>query len=206
MAHPLLKTLRSMVGAALLVSATTCGGDDTTGQQLDWGSVTINVRTTGTDFPVGYMVHVATQSQGVAPNGTVFFNNVPTSRQTVSMSNIPSNCTTEQSSQSVTVPPGGTVIASFTFTCVGNIGSVSVTTTTGGTDPDDGFAVSIDAGAGTAIGANETITIPDLAVAGHSVELTGVATNCTVAGDNPRNVIVTFGSFSAATTFDVTCT
>jgi len=79
-----------------------------------------------------------------------------------------------------------------------------VTTTTGGTDLDDGYTVSIAGGAGTAIGASATITIPDLAVATHSVELTGVATNCTVAGSNPRNVDVTFGS-GAATTFDVTC-
>ena len=205
-----LKTLKSLVGAALLVSVTTCGGDstgpDNGGTLQDPGSVTVSVSTTGSDIdPDGYTAAIGGTSMNLPVNGSVTFSSVSAGSATVTLGGVAANCTPSPgTSQTVTVPSGGTVTATFTVACVVNVGSLSVTTTTGGTDLDDGYAVSIGGGAGTAIGASATITIPDLAVGTHSVELTGVASNCTVAGSNPRNVDVTFGS-GVATTFDVTC-
>ena len=208
--NPFLKTLKSLVGAALLVSVTTCGGDstgpDNGGTLQDPGSVTVSVSTTGSDIdPDGYTAAIGATSMNLTVNGSVTFLSVSAGSATVTLGGVAANCTPSPgTSQTVTVPSGGTVTATFTVACVVNVGSLSLTTTTGGTDLDDGYAASIGGGAGTAIGASATITIPDLAVGTHSVELTGVASNCTVAGSNPRNVDVTFGS-GAATTFDVTC-
>src|SRR5206468_11210039 len=48
-------------------------------------------------------------------------------------------------------------------------------------------------------------TFTGLSVSSHTVELTGVATNCTVTAPNPRTVAVSDGA-TAATGFVATCT
>ena len=84
-------------------------------------------------------------------------------------------------------------------------GSIAVTAATAGDNIDaDGYTVAIDDLAGRAIGVNATETFTNLSAGAHEVTLSGVAANCTVAGDNPRTVTVTAGS-TATTTFDVTC-
>ena len=84
-------------------------------------------------------------------------------------------------------------------------GSIAVTAATVGDDIDaDGYAVAIDDFAGRPIAVDGTETFTNLSVGAHVVTLSGVAANCTVAGDNPRTVTVTAGA-TASTTFDVTC-
>jgi predicted CXXCH cytochrome family protein len=84
-------------------------------------------------------------------------------------------------------------------------GAIGVTTVTTGDNPDaDGYAVTLDGNVAGNIGVNEVLIIPDLAVATYSVGLTNIAANCTVAGDNPRDVPVTAG-LTANTQFDVDC-
>jgi dipeptidyl aminopeptidase/acylaminoacyl peptidase len=70
-------------------------------------------------------------------------------------------------------------------------GSLEITTSTSGSDPDaDGYLVAIDDGSPAAIGANATLRHDNLAPGTYSVRLTGIAANCTAAGDNPRSVSV----------------
>jgi TolB protein len=52
---------------------------------------------------------------------------------------------------------------------------------------------------------NGSLTLSDAAPGGHSLTLAGVASNCTVAGDNPRTVQVTAGA-QVSVTFTVSCT
>ncbi len=61
--------------------------------------------------------------------------------------------------------------------------------TTGNDLDPDGYSVSVDAGPGQALGTNGTITITT-AAGDHIVELSAVANNCVVNGDNPRTVTV----------------
>jgi hypothetical protein len=85
-------------------------------------------------------------------------------------------------------------------------GSLEVTTTTSGPDPDvDGYTISIDGGAEVALGADATLRRDDLGAGEHSVRLSGVAGNCTVEGPNPRTVTVTAGQ-PTSLTFVVSCT
>jgi len=55
------------------------------------------------------------------------------------------------------------------------------------------------------MGANASRTVTDLSAGAHSVELGGVADNCTLSGDNPRTVTVTAGQ-PTAVAFSVSCT
>ncbi len=84
-------------------------------------------------------------------------------------------------------------------------GGLEITTTTSGLEPDaDGYAVSIDDQAETPIGANATLERGGLESGGHSVRLGGIASNCTVAGENPRSVSVPSGEI-VTVTFQLTC-
>lgn len=84
-------------------------------------------------------------------------------------------------------------------------GSLEVTAATSGPEQDaDGYALMID-GAETAIGASASVRREGVEAGSHSVELRGVATNCTVAGENPRSVEVVAGS-TATVAFAITCT
>jgi hypothetical protein len=88
----------------------------------------------------------------------------------------------------------------------GTKGDLDVATATTGADLDpDGYTVTVDGTTSQATGANATVRFSALAEGSHTVELSGVAANCTLAGSNPRTVTVAAGSV-ASTTFDVTCT
>jgi hypothetical protein len=84
-------------------------------------------------------------------------------------------------------------------------GSLAITTTTTGNTPDaDGYTVQIDTEQPSAIGAAATLQISDIVVGDHTVLLGGLASNCTVAGENPRTVIIT-ADVTEPISFDVTC-
>jgi len=84
-------------------------------------------------------------------------------------------------------------------------GQIAVTTVTTGDTPDpDGYALTLDGNAAGDVGVNDVAIIPDLTPGTYTVALTGVAANCTVAGDNPRDLNVTAG-VSTTTTFSVNC-
>jgi len=83
-------------------------------------------------------------------------------------------------------------------------GTLRVTVSTTGTDLDsDGYTCSVD-GSSRSVAVNETVTWNGVEVGDHAVELTGLAGNCVVSGENPRNVTVTLGE-TATVTFDVSC-
>ena len=84
-------------------------------------------------------------------------------------------------------------------------GSLRVVTATSGPDQDaDGYAVALDGGGGSHIGANAEITFSSLAAGPHTLVLSGLAPNCTLAGAPARTVSVTAGSVTN-TSFAVTC-
>lgn len=84
-------------------------------------------------------------------------------------------------------------------------GAIQVTTVTAGSDLDpDGYTVNIDQSAAGTIQINDTQTYSNLTAGSYSVSLTGLADNCTVDGQSPRDVTVNPGA-TTQTTFNVTC-
>jgi TolB protein len=69
---------------------------------------------------------------------------------------------------------------------------------------DDGYMVTVDGGSARSVAINGTVMVTPLPVGERSVQLNEVASNCAVAGDNPRSVTVTANGTSE-TTFDVAC-
>jgi dipeptidyl aminopeptidase/acylaminoacyl peptidase len=85
-------------------------------------------------------------------------------------------------------------------------GSIRVTTSTAGENLDpNGYACRVDGGASSAIGINDSHTFSDVRTGEHTVELTGIANNCTVGGDNPRTVAILLAGQTATANFNVTC-
>jgi WD40-like Beta Propeller Repeat len=78
------------------------------------------------------------------------------------------------------------------------------TVTTGAPVDPDGYAVRLDGGQPTAIGANVTLSVPDLVAGQHVVELVGLAGNCVLAGANPLTVTANAGGVVHAR-FEVAC-
>jgi alpha-tubulin suppressor-like RCC1 family protein/uncharacterized protein YjdB len=94
---------------------------------------------------------------------------------------------------------------SATITVVVPTGDLEVLASTSGEDLDpDGYIVTVDDTHIQPIAVTGTVTFVDLASGEHAVELTNVAANCAVTGDNPRTVNVPFAG-TAQTTFDVSC-
>ena len=172
------------------------------------GNVTVTTNTTGSSLdPDGYTVTVdGNASKAIGTNGSVSFADLSAGDHSVALSGVASNCSVSGGdSRTVTVPAGGTASTTFAVSCAATTGSLTVTTSTTGSNIDpDGYTVTVDGGASQAIGTNASITFAGLSAGSHSVALTGVAGNCTVSGANPQTVNVPSGG-TASTTFSVTC-
>ena len=84
-------------------------------------------------------------------------------------------------------------------------GTVEVSVATGGMDLDpDGYTVALDDGLAQPLAVNGSVTFSQLSAGNLSVALSGIATNCTVAGGNPAPITVTSGA-TVRIAFQITC-
>jgi hypothetical protein len=191
--------------ALVLGIAGACKSDPS--EPVTVGSIQANVTTTGSDpDPDGYTVLVdGAGGQAVGVNGSVVFSDVQQGDHQVSIQGLAANCSVSGSNpQTVSVVAGQTTQASIAVTCVALVGDLTITTTTTGSDPDaDGYTYSVDGGTPAAIAVNDMVTV-SVAAGTRSVQLAGLAPNCTVTGSNPRSVNVPIGG-AASADFVVTC-
>jgi hypothetical protein len=88
--------------------------------------------------------------------------------------------------RAVLVAPGETRRAEFVVTCGAELSVLEVRTHTTGIEPfPTGYKVALDGNTPRTIGVHGTLTIPDLEPGDHLVLLTGLGTDCGVAGSNP---------------------
>jgi hypothetical protein len=174
------------------------------------GDLSVSTSTTGSNVdPDGYTLTLdGSTTRAIGTNASTTFSALPAGSHTVVLSGVAGNCTVSGgTSRTVNVPAGGTASTSFAVTCaaVSGDGSLTVTTSTTGSNLDpDGYTVVIDGGAASRpIATNGSVTFTGPA-GDHQVALSGVATNCTVSGANPRTVTVPAGG-STTTTFSVSC-
>lgn len=173
------------------------------------GEVEVRTSTSGeAPDPDGYTVTVAGESRDAPTNGVVTFRSVPSGERQVSLAGIASNCAVDgDNPRTVTVPSGGgTVSTTFWVVCERPTGDLRVEAETGGTNLDpDGYEVRVDGGSPRSLEPNGSVTYEDLPSGDHEVELSGVAANCAVEGENPRTVRVPTGGDRVTTTFSVEC-
>jgi hypothetical protein len=170
------------------------------------GSIEIITTTSGTALdPEGYAVSLDGEpEQPIGINASLTLAEIAPGQHTGQLSGLASNCSiTGSNPETATVVANATAQSSFTVTCVS--GSIEITTATSGTALDpDGYTVSLDAAAGQPIGINASLTLSDVAPGQHTVELSALASNCSVSGMNPRAVRVVAGA-TVQVLLEVTC-
>ncbi|MDH3269931.1 MAG: Ig-like domain-containing protein [Gemmatimonadota bacterium] len=167
------------------------------------GNLTVSLRTTGTNLdPDGYRVLVdRTHSLPVAINGTALFEGMASGDHEVVLDGLAPNCVVVGSNpQTVAVPPGTDVTASFEVTCAAT--QLVVRTETTGPPASIDWSASVHGGDTQPIGPNDQVTF-DLAAGSYQVEILGLPSNCAVDGSNPRTVLL--DATEITETFVVNC-
>jgi len=141
----------------------------------------------------------------IGPSDAITIGNVAPGNHTVGLSNIAANCSVNDNPQSVDVVAGAANDLTFAISCVAPSGSIEVSVSTAGDQPDpDGYLLTLDGAApARPIGINGTETFADVPPGNHEVELGNVASNCTPA-DFQRAAAVTANQTSSIS-FDVAC-
>jgi hypothetical protein len=190
-------------GMATAAFAITCAASD--------GTIAVTTTTSGPGSDSdGFALTLDGGDRGaIALNATVSLNGLAPGPHSVGLAGLATNCGVSGTDPvSVTVSSGQTSQAAFAVTCavpVPNPGTLQITITTSGSNQDpDGYTVKVDGGAPQDLTINDSRTIQNLSAGPHSVQLSGLATNCTVSGGNPRTVTITADQ-TATLTFAVTC-
>jgi Tol biopolymer transport system component len=195
---------RSTVFLLLVGAAGACGEDAITDPD-SVGTLQVAITTAGADLDLdGYALTIDGDAQPpVDANETVTLP-VSAGQHDVRLDGVAVNCLVDGTAlRSVTVSAGDTTRVSYAVTCRATGVRVTASTTGGDLDPD-GYEVSVDAEDPEPLGAMGSVIVTRLAPGPHTLTLSGLAANCTVAGDNPRAVVVTVGEI-APVSFDVLC-
>jgi hypothetical protein len=171
------------------------------------GTLEITTATFGSEpDPDGYTVQLdVEQPRAIGPTAKLEGIELPPGNHTLLLEGLATNCSTiRDNPRTVRITAGQTIGVLFQVTCSATVGTLVITTATSGESLDpDGYGVSVNGTASGTIGANTALTINGLS-GPHQVELSGVASNCHVEGENPRQVTVVPGA-SASITFRVVC-
>ena len=86
-----------------------------------------------------------------------------------------------------------------------NEGTLEVLASTTGSEPDpDGYTLTVDNGGPQSLRPNGADTVASLSTGTHTVTLAGVAPNCLLDGENPRNVEIAAASMTSLQ-FHIAC-
>ena len=176
------------------------------------GALEVTTSTTGEDLDAnGYTLTVGGgTAEAIGANAVVTKSDLAPGDYQIELGDVAANCTVaDDNPRTIAVASGATAQTTFSVTCTAlppTEGVLRVVTTTGGSAVDaDGYTVSVGGSPGSAIGVEDSLDFPGLTPGDYQVQLSDVAANCSVGGDNPRTVAVTAGA-TTETTFTVTCT
>ena len=133
------------------------------------------------------------------------FPGLPVATYGLRLDGLSSNCqVTSTNPRQVAVVANQVTVVTFTIACARRVGSVRVVAITTGPDIDpDGYTVVID-GVGYPIAVNGTATLTGIGEGSRQVTLTGVTSNCVVAGGPTRTAFVQLGG-TADVEFSIGC-
>lgn len=170
------------------------------------GSIEITTATSGESVDTdGYLATLdAASGRPIDSNGAITIAAVSSGDHVLRLTGIAPNCAASENPRTVTVADDP-VPAQFDIICGPPVGTIFISTVTGGLTPDpDGYAVSVDGGDPRTIDPNGSLSVSGIPTGDHTVGLSGIASNCAVAGENPLTVTVTNGGGVSAR-FQVGC-
>ena len=172
------------------------------------GDLLVSSVTTGEDLdPDGFQILVdGAPQQSIGINASRTLTGLSVGPHQVGLDGVASNCSMSGTNpRTVNVLAAADATVTFNVSCAARAGSIRVATNTAGEDPDpDGYTLRVDDGPPQSIGTSASTVLSGLSVGPHTVSLEGVAGNCSVTGENPRAVEVTFGQ-QADVEFAITC-
>jgi Tol biopolymer transport system component len=196
--------------ASLGIALAGCGDGDGGGiTEPPTGTLEITTATTGPG-PATYTLLMDGVSLGpIGASTTRPLAEVAAGAHSVGLSDLPANCQLQgENPREVTLSGGATVNVDFAITCTtppAQTGTLAIGTSTTGVNPDpDGYQVIIDRGAPQSIAVTGSISVVNVAAGDHTVQLSGLASNCTVSSANPQNVSLAPGA-TVSVSFAVTC-
>jgi hypothetical protein len=175
------------------------------------GTLQVTASTTGVSPDAdGYGVSLdGGVGQAIGVNESITIRDLTPGSHNVGLSGISANCQVDAGNpRSATIVAGQTTTTAFSISCTApppSTGTLLVNVATSGPDQDsDGYTLTIDDQASQAVGVNGTVSIADLGAGVHTVQLSGVVSNCTLGGTNPRSITVPAGG-TADLSFNVAC-
>jgi WD40 repeat protein len=172
------------------------------------GSIEVSTSTTGEDLdPDGYTCSLdGLGRRSVGINDTEIFSGVTTGEHAVQLTDVEDNCAVAGSdTRTASVYADQTAEVNFDVTCAALTGSLQVTTVTSGDTLDpDGYTLTVEGTQSQSVDINAAVTFPGLREGSYTVELSGVAKNCIVSGENPRSVSIAAGQ-TTEETFQISC-
>ena len=174
------------------------------------GSLHITTATTGPDPDAnGFTFAIdGGANQPIGVNGTTTLTNLAAGVHSVTLGDLAANCSVQGTNpRSVTVTGGATADLNFVITCSATTGIVRVSVTTSGSPAGStGYVVKLDnADPGLSIGTSGSVSFTGVPAGSHTVGLTALAANCSVAGGPSRTTTVAAGATSELS-FSVSCT
>ena len=196
----------NLFALAGLFGGLSCGGGDI--QAPATGSIEINTITSGPEPDAdGYAVSIDDQAEkSLGINATLDREGLEPGSHSVRLMGMAANCNVAgDNPRTVSVPAGESTPVIFEVTCSATTGSLEITASTTGASVDpDGYTVSLDGSERGVLATNSSVTVGGLIAGNHAAGLGGVAANCQVQGDNPREVTVVAGA-SVTVAFAVIC-
>ncbi|HEX2249073.1 MAG TPA: hypothetical protein VHH32_01915 [Gemmatimonadales bacterium] len=203
-AFPFGPRTRTFLLWAAPLSVLGCGGG---GTDVVLPALSVSTSTQGVEpDPDGYNLSIdGSQNQPVGVSATVIVERLPDGEHVLELGGLAANCSAGENPRTVSTRAGATATATFAVTCTATSGSVEVATVTtgGGSDPD-GFLLTLDGAERGQIGTSATLSVAGVSPGLHSLGLSGLAGNCQVAGENPREITVVAGQ-TLQVPFSVTC-
>ena len=141
------------------------------------------------------------ETRSITPNGQVASSTTP-GLHDIELEGLPDNCTVAGNNRTVVdVAPTGQTHHTFEVECqaAGLTVTVTTDTTDSGIDPNTTYTV-VAGGQSKTVGLDGVVVFDDLPKGTVSVALQNVPSNCTVQGQNPRDVEV-----PGTTSFEVVC-
>ena len=183
----------TLVGLCMATAAVACGSTEP-GPSFQAGQLSLEATTGGYDLDRdGYLLEVDDGNPIRIPvNGTLVVSNLPVGEHRIRVSGLEPNCQVNgQIDRVITVVREAPARETLDVSCAA-LGRVTVAVTTQGDDLDfNGYRVSLSAlsQAFLPVGANDTVAFtPFLVPAALSIELTDVASNCTISGPSMRSL------------------
>jgi hypothetical protein len=202
---------RRLLLGTVLAALAGCGqGDDLAEPAPPALRVTTVTAGNGSD-PDGYALVIDGRAAILMqPLDTVLESGVSPGAHTIDLQGISEGCSVQGGpSRTAQAAEGTTTVVDFVVTCSvaepAPTGSIRVTLTTSGVDLDpDGYVVSVDPAENRPVGISEEIRIEGIVAGLRDLRLSGVAANCGVQGENPREVEVPAAA-EAEVAFAVRC-